>query len=1006
MRHPQLLTVFLLLPALALPPKGAVGQPDETAPPPPSTSVELLVEAQTPSGRWPTGLSPADFSVSEDGVEAKVVAVRMLGGSSGRDASRRARSSMGRRPWTILIYVDAALLGEGSLPSLASLLAGQAAELTALGEVEVVLADPEPHVLLGRTRDPKLVRASVEGLMHLDRDPHTVVSFRRQYLDLGLTQRLRGTDPDTWDLEGARKAVLAAAERESSLVRRQLENLRWWLRSYPATPPKLLLWVTDGLDRDLAPFYLAGLPAGGLRRQLERDLVKWELSTHLEETATIAGALAWTTLPLWRRSVRVPLVAEGAAGASTPVGAPGVPAPGPVLAQESSLVVDPETSLREMAESTAGDVVGALDIARVLSDLNNRILLTYSTPRAADEALHRIDLWATSLRLRFPVWRSTPAQLPPSAVALRGIGGDRSGGMDLACSLADEGTEETTPGPVRLSCDVRLSPLVQRAGTVPPRFLQLTVFVNEDGGGRERIDRSVSLVPDKLTGMLRLESPLPPRLRGHPLTVVITGEKGGWAVQRLAPLATAFTFDQPEGGLTGALPSLPSAKAVYLTPFDDTMVAGPVLAEALVTRPEVVRVDFLLDGRRVASVDTRPFEAWVRLEALPEPHTLTAVALGAAGDELGRDEMRLNQGLGRHRVHIAQPTALGAGGLEDVEVTVETPATSPAPRVDLYWNNQLLVHFVHPPFRTRLELPFAFEGDYLRAVARFSDGTTDEDTLLKSRRAFSIKTDVEMIELYTVVTGADGRAITDLRPEEVRIYEEGRPQTLRSLERATDVPLRLALTIDISESMQPRMAVVKRAAQEFADTLLGPRDQALLAAFNHRPFLLQGPTGDPEILSRDIERLPTVGGTSLFDAIIYSLLQLRDLPGRKAVVLLTDGKDKHSRFSLNQALDFARQSNIPLYLIGPVAEAPLEIEETTALRRLAALTGGALYLIRSEHQLADVYAAIAAELRNQYVLAFQSDYDGRSNEWRNLEVRITRPGARARTMTGYYPRRH
>ena len=167
-------------------------------------------------------------------------------------------------------------------------------------------------------------------------------------------------------------------------------------------------------------------------------------------------------------------------------------------------------------------------------------------------------------------------------------------------------------------------------------------------------------------------------------------------------------------------------------------------------------------------------------------------------------------------------------------------------------------------------------------------------------------------------------------------------------------------------------------------------DQSLLAAFNHRPFLLQGPTGDPEILSRDIERLPVVGGTSLHDAVIFSLLQLRELPGRKAVVLLTDGKDKHSRFTLNQALDFARQSSIPLYLIGPVVEEPLALEETTALRRMAALTGGALYLIRSEHQLPAVYAEIAEELRHQYVLAFQSDYEGRKSGWRSLEVRVSR----------------
>jgi VWFA-related protein len=127
--------------------------------------------------------------------------------------------------------------------------------------------------------------------------------------------------------------------------------------------------------------------------------------------------------------------------------------------------------------------------------------------------------------------------------------------------------------------------------------------------------------------------------------------------------------------------------------------------------------------------------------------------------------------------------------------------------------------------------------------------------------------------------------------------------------------------------------------------------------------------------------------------------------GKRAVVLLTDGDDQASRFSFEEALDFARRTGVTLYPIGLGAASGTPVVRSKLLK-LAAETGGRAFFVGRAVELAKVYTVVERELRNQYLLVYQStlDAEGAGGEgFRQVTVEVTRPGVEAKTIRGYYP---
>jgi len=243
--------------------------------------------------------------------------------------------------------------------------------------------------------------------------------------------------------------------------------------------------------------------------------------------------------------------------------------------------------------------------------------------------------------------------------------------------------------------------------------------------------------------------------------------------------------------------------------------------------------------------------------------------------------------------------------------------------------------------------------------------------------------------------------------EQLSLTDNGEPRKIEALVPATDQPLNVILLIDYSESMLEELPVVKEAARQFAKTLLRPQDRIAVVGFNQRTFWLTPFTNDFEAAAAAVDRVKPVGETHLYDTVIEMLFELQKQPGRRALVVLTDGVDQGSKFTLDHMVHYARYAGVPLYPI-------VKNKRLTTLmrfgigrleaRRLAAIardTGASYFIIQKERELPQVYARIAEELKQQYQLAFYSDL-ATADHWHALSIE-DRGGHQLRIPKGYFP---
>ena len=160
-------------------------------------------------------------------------------------------------------------------------------------------------------------------------------------------------------------------------------------------------------------------------------------------------------------------------------------------------------------------------------------------------------------------------------------------------------------------------------------------------------------------------------------------------------------------------------------------------------------------------------------------------------------------------------------------------------------------------------------------------------------------------------------------------------------------------------------------------------------------------TNRPEDLASGLTGLKAEGETALYDSLVYALYYFSGLSGKRAVVVLTDGEDSSSRYKYEDTLEFARRSGVAIYTIGLDLTAR-DFDVLSKLRRLASETGGTCYTVARASELKSIYEKIEQELRTQYVLAYQSS-QSQGGDYRTVEVKLDRPGLKAKTIPGYFP---
>ncbi|MEZ5332446.1 MAG: VWA domain-containing protein [Thermoanaerobaculia bacterium] len=345
------------------------------------------------------------------------------------------------------------------------------------------------------------------------------------------------------------------------------------------------------------------------------------------------------------------------------------------------------------------------------------------------------------------------------------------------------------------------------------------------------------------------------------------------------------------------------------------------------------------------------------------------------------------------------------------EAAISVPPGRSLESVDFYRNDAALAKLSTAPFRIPWPTGEPQPGEYLRAVATLDDGTTIEDVLLLDASGPAARVDVNLVEIFAVVTDRSGEPVEGLSREDFSVTQGGRPVDLQRFDRADGLPLSLGLVVDTSESMWPLMLETKQAGAEFLVDTLGDGDRAFLVDFDTRPRLAQGLTPDLRTLLNRFAGLEAGGFTALYDAIVFAMLQFDDGPGRRALVVLTDGDDYRSQFSSGRCIDVGEQLGVPVYFIdlsgvgraarnggwqwsgGPLPKLDLD--------GVSAATGGRVYYISELTELGDAYAEINRELRSQYLLAFATPRNLSPEELQSIEVKVDgRKRLRVRRVVG------
>jgi Ca-activated chloride channel family protein len=271
---------------------------------------------------------------------------------------------------------------------------------------------------------------------------------------------------------------------------------------------------------------------------------------------------------------------------------------------------------------------------------------------------------------------------------------------------------------------------------------------------------------------------------------------------------------------------------------------------------------------------------------------------------------------------------------------------------------------------------------------------------------------VDLVSLNVIVTDNRDRFVTGLSQKDFSVFEDGVPQDV-SFFAATNVPLDLAIVLDVSSSMSDKLATVQEAAVGFASHLRSG-DRVTVVGVKDSARVLHDLDGDISGACEAIRKTTASGGTALYNGIYTTIKQMQKVHAsdegeirRQAIAVLTDGDDTTSLVTFDDVLALAKQAGIAIYTIALKSSYPTVLfmkgnsESEFAMKALAQETGARSFFPTDISQLAGVYSSITQELASQYALGYTSTNPKRDGGFRRIFVRVDEPNVRARTRSGY-----
>ena len=273
-----------------------------------------------------------------------------------------------------------------------------------------------------------------------------------------------------------------------------------------------------------------------------------------------------------------------------------------------------------------------------------------------------------------------------------------------------------------------------------------------------------------------------------------------------------------------------------------------------------------------------------------------------------------------------------------------------------------------------------------------------------------IRAEVTRVNMLFTVTDKKGRFITDLAKPDFQVFENKKPQQILEFTAETDLPLRLAILIDTSNSIRDRFHFQQEAATNFIQSVMRTQDKGIVVGFDTSAELVADLTNSTNLLEKAVRDLRPGGGTALYDAIFFACKDklMLDQPlykFRRAMVILSDGEDNDSRYSREQALEMAQRADTVIYTISTNIS-HIETEGDKLMRYLADQTGGASFFPFAAKDLNQSFENVANELRHQYNLFYRPQPLNNDGKYHEVAIKVKgRKDLLVRARRGYYARK-
>jgi VWFA-related protein len=280
--------------------------------------------------------------------------------------------------------------------------------------------------------------------------------------------------------------------------------------------------------------------------------------------------------------------------------------------------------------------------------------------------------------------------------------------------------------------------------------------------------------------------------------------------------------------------------------------------------------------------------------------------------------------------------------------------------------------------------------------------------VMKEEDPTRIVVEVTRVNMLFTVLDKKGRFVTNLNKEDFELVENKRPQSIGDFTAETDLPLRLGILIDTSNSVRDRFKFEQQAATEFVHSVMtANRDKAMLVSFNDQAEMVSDLVDQPNQIIKSINSLRPGGGTSLYDAIFYACrdklaLDQPKYKFRRAIVVMTDGDDNFSHYTRDQALEMAQKADVAIYAVSTNVTRD-ETEGDKVLRYLTKETGGQAYFPFKVEDLEQSFENIANELRHQYIITYRPDPLVTDGQFHPISLRVKgHKELLVRVRPGYY----